>query len=142
MAKKLFPKRNVDENDKLLRETAQNDAKLAIALSQLEALKAQTKRLDSEDWKWIITQYLPAEIRRIEHESRNEKKIDPFSPTYEKQQLMAHAQIQQCEKLIGRFSDLCGQVQIQERYIRELKGYKSKLLKKSEANRKKIAQSE
>jgi hypothetical protein len=126
--------------DELIRATSNNEARIAITEDKLKVINDQLTDLTSPEWQRITERYLPAELRRIEHMSRQESVIHPHDPLYRDKQLMVHGQIRQCEILIGRLSDVQGTQRGLVRNLVDLRREQTKLSTKLVAHRKKITE--
>lgn len=137
----FFPHKGDPDTDILVRATSKNNAQIAIESALLKATREQIKFLESPEWRYLIDKYLPAELRRIEHVSRDENKFNPLEPAYERQQLIIHGQIKETQLLHGRLSDVAGEIKKIEKRLRDLNIHKAALADKVAANLKKIQQS-
>lgn len=137
--RRIFAPDETNLTDELIRATANNDALIEITEGQIRALVEQEKTLDSPAWKNIIESYLPAEIRRIEHNRGDEEKINPFETSYERKQLIAHGQLKECQIMIGRLSDVRGNLARLRSYLLDLLRERRNIERKSLDHRKKVA---
>jgi hypothetical protein len=135
-----YRKNDEQVTDQLVRATSDNEARIAITEEKLAVINEQVTDLSSPEWQRITQRYLPAELRRIEHMSRQEDLIHPHDPLYKDKQLIVHGQIRECEILIGRLSDLKGTQQGLNQNLVALRREQAKLSKKLGSHRKKVAQ--
>ena len=138
--RKRFAKNDEQVTDELVRATSHNDARIAITEEKLKVINEQVKDADTPVYKRFAERYLPAELRRIEHMSRQEDIINPLDPNYKAQQLIVHGQIKEVEILIGRMTDIKATQNSLRRHLVDLIREKTKLSNKLFDHRKKVSE--
>ena len=137
----MFTKTTQESSDELVRAASKNDARIAIAEDLIKVLVEQEKDLLSPEWTRITTRYLPAELRRLEHNRSDNDIINPLDPLYEKKQLIADGQIKECLFLIGKLSNIRAALQVERKVLLDCLKLRVTLQNKSRTLKEKLLQS-